>query len=153
MGEGDEGGTLHPLPAPESVTTRSGEIASGTGAALGGQERSPYLPGAASELRAKEGAGGPRLATGSTLWGGGVHGVVALSAVIHASRRGCGGGATGGQQARTKGGIKNGEHQELMGVGVNAGILVEEGRGEMPIQVSNTDTKHVDVFRYVALSS
>lgn len=51
------------------------------------------------------------------------------------------------------GGITNGEQQELMGVGVDAGILVVEGRGEAPIQVSNTDTKHVAVFRYVAASS
>lgn len=52
------------------------------------------------------------------------------------------------------GGITNGEgEQELMGVGANAGVLIEEDSGEVPTQVNNTGTTYVAVLRYVTSSS
>ena len=74
--------------------------------------------------------------------------------LIHASRRGCGGGARGGHQAPTVGGVANGEgKQESLGVGENACVFSEEDWEEIPSQVSNTDNElfyFVAVFGHVA---
>ena len=70
------------------------------------------------------------------------HGVVALSVESTPIVRGSRGGARGGQQAPTIGGVENGEgKQESMGMGENACVFNEEDGEEMPSQVSNSDSK------------